>query len=137
MEVCCLINLIPGLIPHLGDDSKVAVWNVLGASPGPEWVTHVPQHGAICSGTWAPVKHDQPLQRIIFGCVDGSIHVYRCTSPGDYSFVCKVCPHSDAVQDLVFDNNHDRLASVGGSQLIVWDVGPQGFLYLLPLSTPN
>lgn len=115
----------------LGDDSKVIVWNLWGALPSPEWVAHFPQHGAICSGTWAPVKHERSLQRIIFGCVDGSIHVYRCTSPGDFSFVCKIYPHSDAVQDLAFDTNYNRLASVGGGQLIVWSIGPQGFYFYL------
>lgn len=124
-----------GLILHLGDDAKVAIWNLRAPSPGPEWVTHVPQHGAICSGTWAPVKGNHPVQRIIFGCVDGSIHIYRCTSPGDFSFVCKVRPYSDAVQDLVFDANYGRLASVGGSQLTVWNIGLQGILFplLFPL----
>lgn len=131
MEVCYPIGSIPGLIPSatLGDDCKVVVWNLQDASSNPEWVTHIPQHGAICSATWAPLKRDQSWCRIIFGCADGSIHVYRCTSPGDYSFVCKMHPHNDAVQDLAFDANHSRLASIGGGQLIVWNIGPEGHAF--------
>lgn len=73
-----------------------------------------------------PLARDGSSLCFAFGCTDGSLHVYRQTSTGEYSFASKTNGHSGAVEDLAFDPTYNRLASAGGSQLVIWNINPQG-----------
>ncbi|KAJ3551974.1 hypothetical protein NP233_g12978 [Leucocoprinus birnbaumii] len=114
-----------------GDDCQISVWNI-GAVEArgldPAWTAHVPEHGAVCSCTWASLSTGRGPFFLIFSCVDGSIHVYRQVDGGVFEFVLKTISHTGAIEDLAFDPIHNRLASVGDSRLILWNVGPQGAL---------
>ncbi|KAJ3563725.1 hypothetical protein NP233_g8757 [Leucocoprinus birnbaumii] len=108
-----------------GDDCKIAVWDLRAEKLElqPTWSAHVPEHGAISSCIWVSPRGGRS-SFLIFGCVDGSIHIYQQLESGEYSFVSKTLSHNGAVEDLAFDDIHSRLASISDSRLL-WNFGLQ------------
>ncbi|KAF5347120.1 hypothetical protein D9756_010945 [Leucocoprinus leucothites] len=102
-----------------GNDCKIIIWN------------HQAQKSLLdleCGGSLSPF--------IIFGCVDSSIHVYQWENKRDYAFVMKILAYTSAVQDLAFIPTHNRLMSVGDSQLIVWSLSLHGMLTQIIATSP-
>ncbi|KAF5348274.1 hypothetical protein D9756_010448 [Leucocoprinus leucothites] len=103
-----------------GNDCKLIIWNLQAK----ESLLDLE-----CGGSLSPF--------IIFGCADGSIHVYRRENERDYAFVTKILAHTSAVQDLAFNPTHNRLASVGDSRLIVWSLSLHGTLTQIVATSPR
>ncbi|KXN83442.1 hypothetical protein AN958_01436, partial [Leucoagaricus sp. SymC.cos] len=115
-----------------GDDCKVCVWNLCDCGRNePQWSAHIPDHSAVCSSTWAlfiGTSRDTAFLFLIIGCADGLIHIYCQADESNYAFMTKVSTHSDMVEDLTFNPYHSHLASIGGGQLIMWNITSKGAL---------
>ncbi|KLO04064.1 WD40 repeat-like protein, partial [Schizopora paradoxa] len=122
----CLAISSDGRLLVSGDDAAyVFIWNL---STG-ELVQsiHNPFNGAISAVVWVHLR-DSTDPCFVFGCADGSLHLYRRRhATAMFEFVSVNCEgHSGAIEDLSFDNVHHRLASVGGGHPQVWKLSQTG-----------
>ncbi|KAJ3557341.1 hypothetical protein NP233_g11766 [Leucocoprinus birnbaumii] len=124
-----------------GDDCRISLWDLSGVrlNREPVWSAHVPEHGAICSCVWVSPQKGRTSTFLVFGCVDGSIHVYRQVKGSGlgFAFVVRTHLHTGAVEDLAFDPSHNRLASAGDCRLLLWSFGRQGALSHIAETSPR
>ncbi|KLO04610.1 WD40 repeat-like protein, partial [Schizopora paradoxa] len=105
-----------------GDDAaSVIVWNLTTG----ELVQSIqcPFNGAISAVVWIHLR-DTKDTCFVFGCADGSLHVYRRKGANlSFEFVSVNSEgHDGPIEDLCFDPVHCRIASVGGGHPQVWKV---------------
>ncbi|KLO04052.1 hypothetical protein SCHPADRAFT_841082, partial [Schizopora paradoxa] len=105
----------------------VIVWNLTTG----ELVQSIqcPFNGAISAVVWIHLR-DTKDTCFVFGCADGSLHVYRRKGANlSFEFVSVNSEgHDGPIEDLCFDPVHCRIASVGGGHPQVWKVSSTGTL---------
>ncbi|KLO04090.1 WD40 repeat-like protein [Schizopora paradoxa] len=107
------------------DDAWLFLWDVKTGEIIQKLST--PFHGAIGAVVWAPRERDS--MAFVIGCADGSIHLYQeqLNTRVPFQFV-SVVESPGPIEDLAYDQAHQRVASVGGGALQVWKISDVGSL---------
>lgn len=134
-----LISIANGI----DDDACVFIWNLTSGESLQK--IHCPFNGAISAIVWVRIW-DSTDPTFVFGCADGSLHMYRRKGENvrfvrhttkhltyhlreqvDFSFLYTVISaHAGPVEDLCFDNTHLRMASVGSGHPQLWNISGFG-----------
>ncbi|KAF8875832.1 WD40-repeat-containing domain protein, partial [Infundibulicybe gibba] len=115
------------------DDGTLAVWD-LGSGKHIQIISIV-FNGPVSAATWMPLAANGLAQTFIFGCSNGSLHVYHCAHhEPTYDYASSFPSHEGAIKDISYDPRHHWVASVGGGVLKVWSVDSTG--RLLQLHSP-
>ncbi|KLO04592.1 WD40 repeat-like protein, partial [Schizopora paradoxa] len=133
----CLAISPDGRMLVSGDDAAcVLLWNL--ATGERVQTISCPFNGAISAVIWVQLRESNDLC-FVFGCADGSLHLYRrYGSKTTFEFVFVIGEaHQGPVEDLAFDALHHRVASVGGGHPQVWKLSSQGILDPLVQSPPQ
>ncbi|KZS99825.1 WD40 repeat-like protein, partial [Laetiporus sulphureus 93-53] len=102
------------------DDGYLMIWNMQSG----EKIQEIPCffHGAISAISWL----GEALS-FVFVSSDGVLHLYRRPDLSSMFEVSSLTiAHDDTVQDIKFDRNHRRVASVGGGSAQVWTLNSSG-----------
>ncbi|KLO04195.1 WD40 repeat-like protein, partial [Schizopora paradoxa] len=129
----CLAISPDGRMLVSGDDAAcVLLWNL--ATGERVQTISCPFNGAISAVIWVQLRESNDLC-FVFGCADGSLHLYRrYGSKTTFEFVFVIGEaHQGPVEDLAFDALHHRVASVGGGHPQVWKLSSQGALKFVSL----
>ncbi|KLO04860.1 WD40 repeat-like protein, partial [Schizopora paradoxa] len=108
-------------------DACVLLWNL--ATGERVQTISCPFNGAISAVIWVQLRESNDLC-FVFGCADGSLHLYRrhgSKTTFEFVFVFGEA-HQGPIEDLAFDALHHRVASVGGGHPQVWKLSSQGAL---------
>ncbi|TDL14215.1 WD40 repeat-like protein, partial [Rickenella mellea] len=118
-----------------GDDAKVIIWNLATGERMQEIACIY--SGQVAAVAWIKLADDGLA--FVQGCADGSLHVHRRDhgAPSLFEFCTLTNGHDGAVDDIDFDPNHGRLATVGGGAPQIWNVSPAGVLTSLVPSPPR
>ncbi|KAF7983513.1 hypothetical protein HWV62_21850 [Athelia sp. TMB] len=106
-------------------DGQLMIWNITTGERLQD--IDCAFNGQISCITWTDTT-----RAFVFGCGDGSVHLYRWSgAKGCYIYVVQEKAHSDAVQNVAYDSQHKRIASISKSSLQMWAVVDSRVLKLL------
>ena len=108
------------LIRWSGNDSCVVVWNLTSSKMLQEFC--VPSAGFISCLVWIKLS-DGEEDTFVFGASDGNIHLYKWSKDHPLCTFCSiVVAHKGTIESLAWDSVHCHLASVGNSEVGLWNV---------------
>ena len=111
------------LICQSGNNSRVVVWNLTSGEMIQEFC--VPSAGFISCLAWIKLS-DGEEDMFVFGASDGNIHLYeRSKGHSLFTLYSITVAHEGAIESLAWDSIHCHLASVGNSEVRLWNVSPK------------
>ena len=111
------------LIRQSGNDSRVVVWNLTSGEMIQEFC--VPSAGFISCLAWIKLS-DGEEDVFVFGASDRNIHLYEQSKDHPlFAFCLVTVAHEGAIESLTWDSIHHCLASVGDSEVSLWNVSPK------------
>ncbi|KAH7903271.1 WD40-repeat-containing domain protein, partial [Hygrophoropsis aurantiaca] len=112
-----------------GNDARALIWNLHTGELLQEMECMF--EGPVSAMKWITPRESRG-SAFIFGCADGTLHLYQRTSESSlFSFLSLTKAHTGEIQSLDWDPRHERLASAGGGSPQVWSF--QGHQSLKPL----
>ncbi|KLO04086.1 WD40 repeat-like protein, partial [Schizopora paradoxa] len=130
---CMAISMDGLTLSSSNNDTFVIIWNIKTG----EAVQKINKayHVVISSIVWI-VLNDSTEPAFVFGCADGSLHLYKKqTCQRMFEFIAMETCHNSAVESLAFNPIHCRLASIGGDFPQVWKLTAAGTMALISNST--
>ncbi|KLO03932.1 WD40 repeat-like protein [Schizopora paradoxa] len=121
---CLAISPDGRLLVSGDDDAVVLIWDLKTG----EQIQSIscPFNGAIGAIAWIQFR-DSDDSCFVFGCADGSLHLYRrkSQSSAKFEFVSATSGEFEGpIEDLCFDFGHYRLAAVGGDGSSIFSAHP-------------
>ncbi|TDL24059.1 WD40 repeat-like protein, partial [Rickenella mellea] len=130
---CLSVSLDGTLLLSGGDDAKLVVWN-LGTGEDIQHISCV-VNGAVGAVAW--ITFGTVDSAFVFGCADGTLHVYRRQCDSQFQFCTTSIAHSGPVEGIAFDRTHRKVATVGGGGPQVWNVSITGLLTPVVQTPPH
>ncbi|KAH9021083.1 WD40-repeat-containing domain protein [Lactarius hengduanensis] len=112
----------------IGDDSRTVVWSV--ASGEKLFAVERPFNGPATAVSWA----SRDNSRFVVGFASGDLHLFWSESEKSYSDNIGVSGGKGAVEGLVYDPIHDRIASICADSTQLWRI--KGSILAPVLSSP-
>ncbi|KAH9012574.1 WD40-repeat-containing domain protein [Lactarius pseudohatsudake] len=100
----------------IGDDSRVVVWSV--ASGERLFAVERPFNGAATAVSWA----SRDNSRFVVGFASGDLHLFRNESEKSYCDGLSVSGGKGSVEGIVYDETHDRIASICADSAMLWKI---------------
>ncbi|KAH8978130.1 WD40-repeat-containing domain protein [Lactarius hatsudake] len=100
----------------IGDDSRVVVWSV--ASGERLFAVERPFNGAATAVSWT----SRDNSRFVVGYASGDLHLFRNESEKSYCDSLGVSGGKGSVEGIVYDETHDRIASICADSAMLWKI---------------
>ncbi|TDL17607.1 WD40 repeat-like protein, partial [Rickenella mellea] len=117
-----------------GDDATLILWNVQTG----EELQNIsrPFSGPISAICWITLGLDND-PGFVYGCADGSLHIYRRKEDSTFHFCSMTMAHNGSIEGVTFDPIHRRVASIGSGSPQVWTLSVVGNLTSIVPSPPT
>ncbi|KZT05326.1 WD40 repeat-like protein [Laetiporus sulphureus 93-53] len=117
------------------DDGCLMVWNLKSGEKVQE-ISCV-FNGAVTAICWLDMDKGATIV-FVFGCSDGNLQLYQRIEVNTiFNFSSMTIAHKGMVEDLQFDCNFGRVASVRGGTAQVWKLNAGGILESLVTEPPR